>query len=502
MQIVMLIVPLVEWTVVAVDALWSGVCEPRGQYVRVWCGASLGLVPRAVTQLEANSSFAHHSPRGDKSSKRSSCRGRAAMPPPSVPCPSCGRAFFANSLSIHLPQCQQKMAMMVVPCPACGLEIRQGELNEHMSLHCKVARQKMAPSPLSSHRTRPSTHRSTGSLTPTSGKRTPSSPSSRSRPQTERAGSSSGRSRGSSSYLPLSTGAKGSTAAPAAPMSIGVADADGRVPCARCGRKFAPDRIAQHQFICVQLKRGPAKPPDEVRERAEHLVTGSNWRPGMATRRQGGGAAPARAHQAVRSRGAASRAPARPAAAPPQPQPGRWRAQSAELQEAMRAARAAGRQEVGGGWGGGGGRGGCGGGRDGRSCASGGPSRVGQSVPAARGAMSGGRPGTKPGAQTMAQRKHAAEAAALHDAAAAGSSRNSHRSLVDGSRIATHTASAGSCFGGSGGGGGFPGSAAMMQRGMSGANACSGRGGGGGGGAGFDPTSNRTSSDHPFYRGF
>ena len=137
MQIVMLIVPLVEWTVVAVDALWSGVCEARGQYVRVWCGASLGLVPRAVTQLEANSSFAHHSPRGDKSSKRSSCRGRAAMPPPSVPCPSCGRAFFANSLSIHLPQCQQKMAMMVVPCPACGLEIRQGELNEHMSLHCK-----------------------------------------------------------------------------------------------------------------------------------------------------------------------------------------------------------------------------------------------------------------------------------------------------------------------------------------------------------------------------
>jgi len=39
-------------------------------------------------------------------------------------------------------------------------------------------------------------------------------------------------------------------------LALADAEADGRVPCARCGRKFAPDRIAQHQYICSQLKRG------------------------------------------------------------------------------------------------------------------------------------------------------------------------------------------------------------------------------------------------------
>ena len=34
------------------------------------------------------------------------------MPPPSTPCPSCGKAFFAQSLPIHLPQCQVKQAKL------------------------------------------------------------------------------------------------------------------------------------------------------------------------------------------------------------------------------------------------------------------------------------------------------------------------------------------------------------------------------------------------------
>lgn len=47
-------------------------------------------------------------------------------------------------------------------------------------------------------------------------------------------------------------------------MAIKPAEADGRVPCSRCGRCFAPDRIAKHQFICAGLKHGPPRKPQVV----------------------------------------------------------------------------------------------------------------------------------------------------------------------------------------------------------------------------------------------
>ena len=43
------------------------------------------------------------------------------MPPPSHPCPSCGKNFFASALRFHVPKCTAKMEMMMVPCPACGV---------------------------------------------------------------------------------------------------------------------------------------------------------------------------------------------------------------------------------------------------------------------------------------------------------------------------------------------------------------------------------------------
>ena len=35
------------------------------------------------------------------------------MPPPGIPCPSCGKAFFASSLKFHVAQCQKKQAEMM-----------------------------------------------------------------------------------------------------------------------------------------------------------------------------------------------------------------------------------------------------------------------------------------------------------------------------------------------------------------------------------------------------
>ena len=285
---------------------------------------------------------------------------------------------------------------------------------------------------------------------------------------TDRSGGTS--SRGSLKAQPTSGGGapktdrSGRSAPPPPTFAIGETDADGRVPCARCGRKFAPDRIAQHQFICVQLKRGPAKPPEEVRQRAEQITQSTNWRPGA--RVVGGGRGRGARGTAGPSGsggrgGAAARGPARPA---PAPASSKWRAQSMELQAAMRAARAGARHGAragssGGGWGGG-------------------DTVVGGGGASSNSARRGGgsRPQSRP---TLAQRRHAAEherglQEAMH-AAAPRSARTPPRAQVDGSRI---------MVGGGGLGARSPGASLM------------------GGGGGFDPTSNRTSADNPFYRGY
>ena len=136
------------------------------------------------------------------------------MPPPGIPCPSCGKAFFASSLKFHVAKCQQKQATMMVECPACSMQVPGAELNQHMA-KCKAAQKKFEGGPRqSSQRT-------------SSGQR---------------------------------GGRAGSAAPPRAPpMAIQPQTLDGRVPCGRCGRKFSPDRIAKHQYICTGLKHGPPR---------------------------------------------------------------------------------------------------------------------------------------------------------------------------------------------------------------------------------------------------
>lgn len=393
------------------------------------------------------------------------------MPPPSTPCPSCGRAFFPASLNIHVPQCQAKMAKMVVACPACGLELRQGELNEHMFSYCKVARRQMAPPSPSGGKS----HRS-------------NSPQRQQRSITERAGSAGRQRSPRPSRTPRSARSEGKK--PREPLPVQEVGADGRVPCGRCGRKFAPDRIAQHQYICVQLRRGPAKPPHEVAERARQLASGLAFSAHITGGRGGG-----RGGRGGRGRGGATVQRGGGQMRPRRLGPG-WREQSYQLQEAIRAARhgrglrsssiARGGGFVvdtdflsnGGGFSGGGG---------GYGYAKGhGHHRPGSPARLAAGAHTfSSRTPSKPAKLTMAQRSHAAESARLEEQMMASPQRSSRppmRTTCNGTVI-------------HGGGGGFSGMAAMNGRGGI-------LPGGGGTPGGFDPASNQTSRDNPLYRGY
>ena len=182
------------------------------------------------------------------------------MPPPTTPCPSCGRAFFPSSLRIHLPQCKAKQAAVVVECPACGIEVPNSQLNAHMA-KCPAA-----------------SSRSVASRT--------GNPARRAVP-----------SRGPGPSKP-----------PLPYMAIAPTEADGRVPCAKCGRKFSPDRIAKHQFACMRQKKRPAP-------RAPAAAASSRQTPRDNA-----------ASLAAASGGTGSR----------------WRAQSQQLRAALRAARGGG----------------------------------------------------------------------------------------------------------------------------------------------------------------
>ena len=131
-----------------------------------------------------------------------------------VPCPSCGQKFFPSSMKFHLKQCERKQAAMIVECPACGTSMPQAEIPAHME-KCPVARQQQ-------------------------------------RRLQERDATARGRRTGPA------RGPDGAGAAPrkaaAPPPVLSAPGADGRVPCAVCGRRFAPDRIAKHQFICGNVR--------------------------------------------------------------------------------------------------------------------------------------------------------------------------------------------------------------------------------------------------------
>ena len=61
------------------------------------------------------------------------------MPPPSLPCPHCGRALFKHSMAFHVEKCALKQETMMVDCPACGMQLPNSELNAHMS-KCRAVR--------------------------------------------------------------------------------------------------------------------------------------------------------------------------------------------------------------------------------------------------------------------------------------------------------------------------------------------------------------------------
>ena len=139
----------------------------------------------------------------------------------------------------------------MVPCPACGADFPQGELNDHMS-RCRAASQRFGNG---------------GTFSRPSGK----------------LGLASGNNCSSSSCCGSggavnANAVNGNRQRPSKSMVIQPADADGRVPCARCGRRFAPDRIAKHQYICTGLKHGPARSPTQVaataRKAAAPMVLG------------------------------------------------------------------------------------------------------------------------------------------------------------------------------------------------------------------------------------
>lgn len=137
-------------------------------------------------------------------------RHLACMPLPKTPCPSCGVPYFPEAMKFHAAKCAVKRAQMVLPCPACGMELRAHEMNGHM-LKCSAAN---------------------------------------SRGRGHAGGVRSGGGQG---------GAGRSESRPA--LELLPSALDGRVPCAVCGRKFAPDRIAKHQYICSGLGMGPPAKP-------------------------------------------------------------------------------------------------------------------------------------------------------------------------------------------------------------------------------------------------
>lgn len=153
-----------------------------------------------------------------------------------------------------------------MPCPACGTEMPNADLNKHLA-SCRAASQRF------------------------------NGPSSR------LGRSADNERRGISAKLVNANHPR-----PSAPMTLQPADSDGRIPCARCGRKFAQDRIAKHQYICTGLKHGPPRSPSKVGAEAA-LARGAH---SVAVRRSGG----------TRGRSGSS-----------------WRQQSQAFRAAMRAAR-------------------------------------------------------------------------------------------------------------------------------------------------------------------
>lgn len=130
-----------------------------------------------------------------------------------VHCTMCGKAFFPNSLPIHMKQCALKMALVPIPCLYCREPYPHGEMPSHVA-RCKEAKKAnrqreiiQASAPQKSVNIK----------------------------DTVREGASSAAHEGF-----------------------------GPTKCAVCGRNFSMDRIAVHQNICEKLANKARTRPRKI----------------------------------------------------------------------------------------------------------------------------------------------------------------------------------------------------------------------------------------------
>ena len=200
------------------------------------------------------------------------------------------------------------MGRQLEACPACGMGVPRAEMNNHLA-GCKAAREMMGVPA-----TPPKTKKKASTARPASRGSSPRGSASRgSTPRGGRGGSSGS-----------GTGGGGKAKAEPAPELQLIQDPleDGRVPCVRCGRAFAADRIVRHQFAChgaefnKPLKAGEKMP--KMGNVVDQAVEKAGLKPVGRAGLKGGRPSSARA--------ATER-------------PSKWKVDHERLQEAMRAAR-------------------------------------------------------------------------------------------------------------------------------------------------------------------
>ncbi|KAK2948875.1 hypothetical protein BLNAU_16218 [Blattamonas nauphoetae] len=167
------------------------------------------------------------------------------MPPPrAIPCPICGKMFFKTSLPIHQKQCEDKNKFLEIPCRYCDQDVRRCDMDSHI---------KKCPAAKAEARRLQSMGMSLN-------------------PKPKKGGDD----------LPIRRGGGGGgDMMGAGPTPTGL------VPCAVCGRNFAPDRIGKHQQICRKVNaKKPRRVFNATKQRTADIPGGMLSRPtrGASTR--------------------------------------------------------------------------------------------------------------------------------------------------------------------------------------------------------------------------
>jgi len=165
-----------------------------------------------------------------------------------VICNMCGGKFFPSSLTFHQKACSKKQATLEIPCAYCDQLFRRDDMEHHLRKNCPERRSVMLKNKKVEHSMSPSN--SDGQLRQGFG------------------GSCGGGSGGGQIKVAAGSGAKAVSAMMAprkqaqqqalqayeSGMGTAAPDAEGRVGCACCGRKFSADRLGTHQRICRKIK--------------------------------------------------------------------------------------------------------------------------------------------------------------------------------------------------------------------------------------------------------